>query len=131
MTNESGGVVTQLLVVEDELSLRGALSEKLRQEGFQVLEAADGAEGLKVAMDKHPDLILLDIVMPNMDGITALQRLREDAWGQTARVILLTNLNDAESVSEAMTYGVHDFLVKADWQLQDVVTKIRERLKSA
>ncbi len=131
MSNEPGGVVQTLLVVEDEQPLREALIEKLRQEGFEVLEASDGVEGLKCALESHPDLILLDLVMPNLGGMATLQRIREDTWGRSARVMLLTNLNDADSVSEAMSFGVHDFLVKTDWKLEDVVEKVRERLKAA
>ena len=118
----------KILIVEDEPSLRKALMIKLVEEGFAVLEAVNGADGLAVALREHPDMILLDIVMPVMDGMTMLAKLRGDPWGKDAKVIVLTNLSDTEKVSAAMTKGTFDYLVKADWKLEDVVRKVRERL---
>lgn len=117
-----------ILIVEDETSLRNALRDKLAREGFAVLEAKNGEEGLEVALREHPDLILLDIIMPVMDGMTMLARLREDAWGKEAKVIILTNLSESEKVSAAMAAGMFDYLVKSDWKIEDVVAKVRERL---
>lgn len=118
----------KILIVEDETSLRNALRDKLLLEGFIVLEAKNGEEGLGVALRDHPDLILLDIIMPKMDGLTMLKKLREDVWGKNTKVILLTNLSDNEKVSEALLQGSYDYLVKSDWKIEDVVTKIRARL---
>jgi len=118
----------KILVVEDEMSLRNALRDKLGLEGFIVLEAKNGEEGLDVALRDHPDLILLDIIMPKMDGLTMLKKLREDVWGKNTKVILLTNLNDNEKVSEALLQGSYDYLVKSDWKIEDVVAKVRARL---
>lgn len=81
-----------------------------------------------VALLWHPDLILLDIVMPKMDGMTMLAQLREDEWGKTARVITLTNLSDTEKVAEAIEHGSYEYLVKSDWKIEDVVAKVREKL---
>jgi DNA-binding response OmpR family regulator len=118
----------KILIVEDETSLRNALRDKLMLEGFIVLEAKNGEEGLDVALRDHPDLILLDIIMPKMDGLTMLKKLREDVWGKNTKVILLTNLSDNEKVSEALLQGSYDYLVKSDWKIGDVVAKIRARL---
>lgn len=118
----------KILIVEDETSLRNALRDKLGLEGFIVLEAKNGEEGLDVALRDHPDLILLDIIMPKMDGLTMLKKLREDVWGKNTKVILLTNLSDNEKVSEALLQGSYDYLVKSDWKIGDVVAKIRARL---
>ncbi len=118
----------KILVVEDEVSLRNALRDKLTLEGYSVVTATDGEEGLEVALRDHPDLILLDIVMPKMDGMTILTRLRQDSWGQKALVIMLTNLNDAEKVSDALVRGSYDYLVKSDWKMEDIVAKVRQRL---
>ena len=117
-----------ILVVEDELSLARALVEKLFKEGFSVIEARNGEEGLQVALREHPDLILLDIVMPKMDGITMLTKLREDSWGKGARVVILTNLSDDLSVDKSIQYGAFDYLVKTDWKIEEVIEKIRARL---
>lgn len=117
-----------ILVVEDEISLRSALRDKLTREGFAILEAKNGEEGLGVSLREHPDLILLDIVMPVMDGMTMLKKLREDTWGKTAKVIILTNLSESVKVAEVMAQGSFDYLVKSDWKLEDVVKKVKERI---
>lgn len=117
-----------ILIVEDELSLRNALRDKLSRENFAVLEAKNGEEGLEVALREHPDLILLDIIMPIMDGMTMLKKLCEDAWGKGAKIIMLTNLSDQEKVAEAVTHCSHDYLIKSNWKLEEVVAKIREKL---
>ncbi|MBI5221908.1 MAG: response regulator [Candidatus Magasanikbacteria bacterium] len=117
-----------ILIVEDEVSLLNALRDKLTREGFVTLEAKNGEEGLEVALREHPDLILLDIIMPVMDGMTMLSKLRNDSWGKKVKVIILTNLSDTEKVSAAMAKGTFDYLVKADWKLEEVIVKIKERL---
>ena len=120
-----------ILIVEDEQDLREALADKLTREKFTVLEAKNGKEGLDIALEKHPDLILLDIVMPEMDGMTVLRKLREDAWGREVAVILLTNLSATEEniIEEMVKYAPSHYLVKSDWKISDVVGKIRETLE--
>lgn len=125
MTNSKKTV----LVVEDERSLRRALVDKFTHEGFTVLEAKDGSDGLDVALKDHPDIILLDIIMPVMDGITMLEKLRSDPWGKNAGVIILTNLSDGQQMLDSMKNGVFEYLVKSNWKIQDVVTKVKERIK--
>jgi DNA-binding response OmpR family regulator len=117
-----------ILIIEDEHPLREALVLKLKKERFGVLNAKNGEEGLAMAQKEHPDLILLDIVMPKMDGMTMLKKLRQDSWGRKVPVIILTNLTIAEEIAEALDKGVHDYLVKADWKLEDIVDKIRHTL---
>lgn len=118
----------KILIVEDETPMREALLFKFQKEGFEVIAARDGEEGLSLAEKERPDLILLDIIMPKMDGMTVLQKLRGEDWGKDIPVILLTNLSESEKAIEAMGKGVHDYLVKSDWRLEDVVAKVRERL---
>ena len=124
----SGG--KKILIVEDEQDLREALTDKLTREGFSVLAAKNGEEGLKVALDARPDLILLDIVMPIMDGMTMMKKLREEnEWGKNVSIILLTNLSATDEIISGI---VEDepayYLVKSDWKIGDVVKKVRERL---
>lgn len=111
------------------MDLLEVLRNKFILEKFDVLESADGKVGLETALSKHPDLILLDIVMPVMDGMSMLKELRQDEWGKDVPVILLTNLSDEKKVAEAMQHNVFDYLVKADWNIGDVVKKVRDRLK--
>lgn len=117
-----------ILIVEDEASLRNVLREKLIREGFAILEAKNGEEGMKVALREHPDLILLDIIMPIIDGMAMLKKLRENDWGKSVKVILLTNLTNNEIVANAIEQGSYEYLVKSDWKIEDVAVKIRERL---
>ena len=120
-----------VLLIEDERLLSKAIKRKLEKGGFEVLEAFDGGEGLAIALEKHPNLVLLDIVLPVMDGVTLLDRLREDEWGKNVPVIILSNLSDASTVEESKTKGVNSYLVKTDWKLDEVVAKVRETLKNS
>ncbi|OGM20418.1 hypothetical protein A2714_01740 [Candidatus Woesebacteria bacterium RIFCSPHIGHO2_01_FULL_38_9] len=119
----------KILIVEDEPLLLDAIKRKLEKEGYGVTVATDGNEGLVQAFQGHPDLILLDIILPVVDGITVLDRLRKDDWGSKVPVIILTNLSDAEMVNEGREKGVSDYLVKTDWNLNEVVDKVKEKLK--
>ena len=118
----------KILIVEDEKILRDALTIKLKDEGFEILEAEDGLAGLDMALAEKPDLILLDIIMPVMDGITMLQKLRDDPEGKKIKVIILTNLQDQEKVTEAVKNNTQEYLIKSDWSLSDIVLKIKEKL---
>ena len=120
-----------VLLIEDERLLSKAIKRRLEKGGFEVLEAFDGGEGLAIALEKHPNLVLLDIVLPVMDGVTLLDRLREDEWGKNVPVIILSNLSDASTVEESKTKGVNSYLVKTDWKLDEVVAKVRETLKNS
>lgn len=120
-----------ILIVEDEPAMRLTLVDNLVSEGFNALQAGDGVEGLSVASMHHPDLILLDILMPRMDGLTMMQKLRaQDAWGKKVPIILLTNLSPNEDkimkriTEDEPTY----YLVKSNSPISDVLEKIRERL---
>jgi len=130
MTNQTTEKKT-ILIAEDEISLLQVLTDKFTQEGFNVLQAKNGKEGLKLALAKHPDLILLDLIMPEMDGMTMLKKLREDKWGKNVEVIVLTNLSDAPTVARVVEKGAFDFLVKSDWKLSDIVKRVREKLRMA
>jgi DNA-binding response OmpR family regulator len=118
----------QILIVEDEKMLLDALSDKLNSEGFSALKAENGVEGLEAALQKHPDLILLDIMMPKMDGMAMLKELRKDAWGENVPVIMLTNLSDEKSISEALSDKVTDYLVKSDLNINEISKIIKDKL---
>jgi DNA-binding response OmpR family regulator len=128
MTKEQ---IKTILVVEDDPPMLKILVDKLTEEGFRIIEAHDGEEGLMMADRDHPDLILLDIVMPKMDGMTMLKKLRqENEWGGSVPVILLTNLSpDEEKINKGITEDEPAYyLIKTNWSLNDVVQKVRERL---
>lgn len=119
-----------LLVIEDEELLLNILVDEFASEGFRVLHASDGQEGLDLALREHPDLILLDILMPHMDGMGFLQKLRADEWGNGAAVLILTNIEgDVKKTIEAMENGVFEYLVKSRWSLEEIKERVREKLK--
>lgn len=116
----------KILIVEDELSYSKLLSEKLIN-SYEVVVADDGKKGLDLALKINPDLILLDIKMPEMDGLAVLQALRKSDQGKTTKVIMLTNLEPSETiighvVEDRPTY----YLVKSDIQLDELLEKIDE-----
>lgn len=121
----SGG--KKILIVEDDSVLSWVLIKKFKKEGFSVLLAKNGEEGLDVALKEHPDLILLDIIMPKMDGITVLKRLRVHQWGSSVPIILLTNLSSV-AVDQDVQDDVCEYLVKADWDIGEVVKKVKTEL---
>jgi len=118
----------KLLIIEDEQPLLEALTDKFELEGFEVCMATNGEAGLKEALSCHPDLILLDILLPKMNGLTMLDELRKNVWGKTAKVIVLTNLSDWDSTNKAVNHDVHDYLVKSDWKIEDVVKIVKKKL---
>lgn len=117
-----------VMIVEDEDSLRELLSDKFKDSGFKVCCTHNAEDGIKIALKNRPDLILLDIILPKMDGLTMLKKLRQDKWGSGVPVIILSNLNDQKKVSEALKIGVYDFLIKSNVKLADVVEEVREVL---
>lgn len=119
----------KILIVEDEIEQLNVLTDKFTQEGFIIIKALNGREAVKAALFKKPDIILLDIVMPVMDGVTALEKIRANKKGKDIPVVILTNLSDAEKMERARKQGVNDYLVKTDWTLNDVIKKIKKRLK--
>lgn len=121
-------VTKRILIVEDEESVLRILSDTFKDEGFEVYEASDGRLGLEVAEAKRPSIILLDVIMPKMDGMTMLKELRQTDWGRTIPVILLTNLSEYEKVAQAMEAKVFDYLVKSDWKIKDVVEVVKRKL---
>lgn len=117
-----------LLIIEDEKSLLDALKDKFKLEGFEVLTAENGEQGLTEAVKKEPDIILLDILMPKMDGLTMLKKLRDDGWAKGTPVIILTNVNDLNQIAKAVENLAQAYLIKADWKIEDVVKLVKEKL---
>ena len=121
----------KILIVEDEISLRNALRDKFSREGFSAFDAKDGEAGIAVALRIIPDIILLDVIMPKMDGIAMLKNLRrEGGWAKNVPIILLTNLGaDNEKVMKEIEGDkAACYLVKSDWAIGDVVGKVKEML---
>lgn len=118
----------KILIVDDEQFVVKALREKLLSEGFAVDSAYDGQEALLKVTKAKPDLILLDIIMPKLDGISVLKRLKQSPETNNIPVIILTNLYDDKKVSEVLEAGNTDYLVKVEHTLADIVNKVKEEL---
>lgn len=125
----SGLISKKILIVEDDEAILKSLVFQFKKNDFSVVAAKDGEEGLRLAKLEQPDVILLDIMMPKMDGMAMLKELRQtDEYGQQVPIILLTNLSDTDKVAEAVNLGVYDYLVKSDWNLEDVVKTVKGKL---
>lgn len=119
----------KILVVEDEAAYSMLLHDQLTTEGYQVIEAKDGKRGLELAEKENPDLILLDIRMPVMDGMAMLDLLRKKEKGKKTKVIMLTNLEpDDKIIGEVVEDQPSYYFVKSDIQLSDLLKKIKELL---
>jgi len=118
----------KILFVEDESALQKTFNDILKQEGYDVISALDGATGLKAAKAEKPDLILLDLVLPKMHGFEVLQALKEDAVTKDIPIIVLTNLESVGDVEKALELGATTYLVKASYSLEEVVKKIKKAL---
>ncbi len=118
----------KILIIEDELSYVRLLQSQLSHD-YEVLEAADGKSGLALARKEHPDLILLDIILPIMDGMAMLKELRKDPYGRTAKVILLTNLEANDEIVDQVTKDLPVYyFIKSDVKLADLLAKIKTLL---
>lgn len=117
-----------ILIIEDEVDIREAMAEAVQDAGFNVTTAANGAIGLSLALEQKPDLILLDIIMPIMDGHETLKKLREDEWGRNAKVIVLTAMDDVINIASAHEGSITDYIIKAHSSLDDIVKKVRLEL---
>lgn len=120
----------KVLIVEDQNAIASILSDALRNKGYETDIAENGQIGVSKALEGHPDLILLDLLMPVMDGMTALSKIREDNWGKDVPVIILTNLNadKEETIDNMVTNRPRYYLIKSDWDIDDVISKIEEEI---
>ncbi len=119
----------KILIVEDDKFLRELIKKKLAMEGFEVLEAVDGEEGVKKAKEEMPDLILLDLILPGIDGFEVLKRVKEDEKTQPIPVIILSNLGQREEIERGLKLGATDYLVKAHFTPAEIIEKIKLTLK--
>ena len=117
-----------ILIIEDDVFLNNIYSKRLSEENFNVLTAFDGEKGIKAAKQKFPDLILLDLMLPKMDGFTVIKYFKDDADLKNIPIILLTNLNDKDDIEKALAFGVKEYLIKVHFTPAEVVDKIKNIL---
>lgn len=121
----------KILIIEDDMFLRSLIGRKLENDGYQTEMAMDGEEGL-IKVDKaKPDLILLDIILPKMNGFEVLERIKKDKKTAATPVVLLTNLGEKEDAEKGISLGAEDYLVKAHFTPEEIVDKIKGVLKGA
>jgi len=124
--------IKTILIIDDDENILDIYTLKFKNAGYQVQLASTGADGLKVAFEIHPDIILLDVQMHDMRGTEVLTKLRQDSWGNTVPVIMLTNMQaDTKEVIRCIaTEQPSYYLIKADWSPSEVLDKVAEVLQS-
>lgn len=125
----AGGKVPKIVVVEDDAPIREMYVAKLEASGFEVFEAEDGQKGLDVIYQKRPDLILLDINLPNLSGKEMLVKLRKEDWGKATPVLVLTNLSQTEADMDPEMLSVERYVVKAYFTPKQIVDLVIETLQ--
>ena len=121
-------IMKTILLIEDEPIFQKTVGQFLEKEGYQIESALDGQVGLALAKKFKPDLILLDLILPKKDGFEVLKELKKDATTKDIPVIILTNLEGGTDVEKALSLGATTYLVKANYELEEVVKKIKETL---
>ncbi len=119
----------RILIVEDDKFLRELIVKKLSNEGYEVIEAADGEQGLQKIKEEKPDLVLLDLILPGIDGFEVLAQKREDPFAASIPVIVLSNLGQKEDVDKGLNLGATDYLIKAHFTPGEIIEKVRTIIK--
>jgi DNA-binding response OmpR family regulator len=119
----------KILVIEDEKTLRFLVTKILTEEGFEVDEAIDGEQGLEKAKQNKPDLILLDLRLPGINGFDVLTEIKKDVQLESTEVIILSNLGQKEEIEKGMNLGATDYMIKAHFTLDEIVTRVKRILK--
>lgn len=125
------GAGIRILVIEDDRFLRGLLTQKLDNEGFDVSIAADGNEGLEKIIQEKPDVVLLDIILPGIDGFEILKKMEADPELIKIPVMLLTNLGQQEDIERGLRLGAKGYLIKAHFTPSEIVDKIKAVIKES
>jgi len=118
-----------ILIIEDDKFLRELVIQKLIKEGYETSEAVDGEEGIKKIKEEKPDLILLDLILPGIDGFEVLSKMREDPALAQIPVIILSNLGQKDDVEKGLKMGAIDYLIKAHFTPGEIIEKIKVVLK--
>jgi DNA-binding response OmpR family regulator len=119
----------RILIVEDDRFLRELIVKKLSNEAYEVLEAVDGEQGLQKTKETKPDLILLDLILPGIDGFEVLSRKKDDPVIASIPVIVLSNLGQKEDVEKGLGLGAVDYLIKAHFTPGEIIEKVRNIIK--
>ena len=118
----------KILVIEDDASLGTALCDRFQESGFEALLSVDGETGLRMAEDKKPDLILLDIILPRKNGFQFMEEIKQKTELASIPIVALTNLESSFDIEHALSLGARAYLVKTNYSLSEVVRKIQQIL---
>lgn len=116
---------SSVLIADDDTNIREMYAIAFTQAGITVIQATNGQECVELALKHHPGAILVDIMMPVLNGHEAIAKIRLDPWGKKANVVYLTNMSDAENVFHAVEHGTDAYIVKANTSVKEVVNKVR------
>ena len=119
----------KILIIEDDKFLKELIAQKLVKEGYNIAEAIDGEEGIKKVKSEQPDLVLLDLILPGIDGFEVLSKMKEDSSLVSIPVIILSNLGQKEDVEKGLKLGAADYLIKAHFTPGEIIDKIKIILK--
>lgn len=117
-----------IVIIEDEAALQDALKHVFTTEGYTVVQAFDGEQGLASVEEKKPDLVLLDLILPKKHGFEVLQAMKSNETLKMIPVLVLTNLEESEDVMKAIELGARGYLIKANYALKEVLAKVKEIL---
>ncbi len=115
----------KILIIEDDVFLNELMAKKLIEEGFDVVKAANGEEGLELTRQEKPDLILLDLILPGVDGFEILEKIKDDPEIGQIPVIILSNLGQREDIERGFDLGADDYLIKAHFTPDEIVERVR------
>ncbi|NEN93945.1 MAG: response regulator [Okeania sp. SIO3H1] len=118
----------KILIIEDEADIRVAMADVMESANYTVMTAENGAIGLEIALKEKPNLILLDLRMPEMDGHETLKRLRQNPWGKDAKVVILSAMDDVQNIGTAFEGQISDYIIKAHNSVDEILNKVRESL---
>lgn len=118
----------KIAIIEDDMVISQMYRMKFEAEGFEVQTAENGRTGVELCEKMHPDIILLDIRMPQMNGDEALKKIRATEWGKSTPVLVLTNLGEEEAPATFRSLGIHSYIVKADFTPRQVTERVKQAL---
>lgn len=121
-------IMTKIAIIEDDATINQMYRMKFEADGFDVQVAVNGRDGIEVVEKFAPDMVLLDLGMPEMSGDEALKEIRSHDWGKTVPVIILTNLGEEEAPKNLRALGIHSYIVKANLTPKEVVLRVKEAL---
>jgi len=121
----------KVAIIEDDIAIVQMYRTKFETEGYDVSTAADGVSGLELIESFEPDIVLLDLMMPNMNGLDMLSRLRSQPNGRNAKVVVLTNMGDTETATKVFKMAADDYIVKAEMTPKQVAERVKALLAKA